>query len=128
MRQGLKAKSMPGPGETPRRPANTPRWRKTAKTAAVCSFPKGNTDQGLCDMVGNVFEITADAFHRTYEGAPTDGSAWMYEEEDYDSYSIARGASFRETAIHLRTTFRGIGPKHTAEQGGAGRTGFRCAK
>ena len=31
---------------------------------------------GLYDMIGNVPEWTEDCFSRTYEGAPSDGSAW----------------------------------------------------
>jgi len=43
----------------------------------VCSRPKGNTTHGVCDMAGNVREWVADQYHATFEGAPTDGSAWM---------------------------------------------------
>jgi formylglycine-generating enzyme required for sulfatase activity len=31
---------------------------------------------GLYDMLGEVYQLTADCWHENYSGAPTDGSAW----------------------------------------------------
>lgn len=31
---------------------------------------------GLYDMIGDLYQLTQDCWHDTYEGAPTDGSAW----------------------------------------------------
>lgn len=45
------------------------------RTAPVGSFaPNG---YGLYDVVGNVYEWCQDTFHKNYQGAPADGSAWI---------------------------------------------------
>ncbi|MDP6944330.1 MAG: formylglycine-generating enzyme family protein, partial [Myxococcota bacterium] len=48
---------------------------ETGISAPVCSKPKGHTDQGLCDMIGNVAEMVLDDWKDNYLGAPSDGSA-----------------------------------------------------
>jgi len=59
-------------------------------TVPVCSRPKGNTAQGLCDMVGNVSQWVQDKYQASYTGAPTDGGAV----EGDNFYRAVRGGSF----------------------------------
>jgi formylglycine-generating enzyme required for sulfatase activity len=47
---------------------------------------------GLYDMHGNVWEWCLDHWHDNYEGAPTDGSAWL--SEDKSSKRLLRGGSW----------------------------------
>lgn len=69
----------------------------------VCSRPEGNTAQGLCDMAGNVMEWTEDWYHASYEGAPSDGSAW---ETPGGRGRVLRGGSFYDDGSRIRTTSR----------------------
>ncbi|MBN1946042.1 MAG: formylglycine-generating enzyme family protein [Bradymonadales bacterium] len=50
---------------------------ETTGTQPVCSKTIGHSDQGLCDLAGNVWEWTEDDWHGDYTGAPADGSAWV---------------------------------------------------
>lgn len=90
-------------------------------TMPVCSKPKGNTKQGLCDMAGNVAQWVQDKYQGSYAAVPTDGSAF----EASGSYRVVRGGSFdRNEARHLRSDYRGYGdPDYSL-----GAIGFRIAR
>ena len=55
---------------------------------------------GLYDMHGNVWEWCMDMWHKNYEGAPTDGSAWT-ESKSFEP--IMRGGSFLNPPWWLRS-------------------------
>lgn len=94
-------------------------------TWPVCAKPNGNTAQGLCDMAGNVWQWVQDPFHRSYVGAPTDGSAWenggaIQGENDVTK----RGGSWRTDGSFLRSAYRlACDPNHRHDY-----NGFRLAR
>ncbi len=73
-------------------------------TAPIASFrPNGF---GLFDMLGNVWEWTADCWHADYEGAPVDGSAWGKENGGDCSRRVVRGGGWSFQPQYLRSAFR----------------------
>jgi len=72
-------------------------------TWPVCSKPDGNTEQGLCDMAGNIWQFLQDRWHDSYSEAPADGSAW---EQCSDSVGVVRGGSWNNLARVLPASYR----------------------
>ena len=87
------------------------------QTKAVGSFPPNAF--GLCDMHGNVWEWCLDHWHATYQGASSDGSAWI--EGGYSSLRLLRGGSWDGNAWHCRSACR----TRYGSGGGAISIGFR---
>jgi formylglycine-generating enzyme required for sulfatase activity len=70
-------------------------------------FPVGQkkaNDWGLCDMHGNILEMLEDDWHNTYEGAPTDGRAWI--DEPRGTERVIRGGGCFTTAENCRSASR----------------------
>jgi formylglycine-generating enzyme required for sulfatase activity len=55
---------------------------------------------GLYDTLGNVWEWCADHYHDSYEGAPSDGSAWI--ESQGAANRVIRGGSWNHGALRAR--------------------------
>ena len=78
----------------------------------VCLNPAGNTEQGLCDMIGQQSEWVQDQWHDNYEGAPNDGSAWCDDEcsnqidSDDAIVRVLRGLSYSFELITLHAEGR----------------------
>ncbi len=94
----------------------------TNATMEVCSKPLGNTEQGLCDMAGNVSEWVEDDYHTGYEDAPTDGSAWT--DTPRNDRGVLRGANLIAGPPRLRTSYRG----NPAATNASDLNGIRCAR
>jgi formylglycine-generating enzyme required for sulfatase activity len=56
-------------------------------------------------MHGNVWEWCQDDWHSDYEGAPTDGSAWLSSEESSDR-KLLRGGSWPYGPDYCRSAYR----------------------
>ncbi|MGX5174010.1 SUMF1/EgtB/PvdO family nonheme iron enzyme [Aliikangiella sp. IMCC44653] len=72
-----------------------------SKTAPVKSFSANAF--GLYDMHGNVWEWTQDCWHGSYNGAPSNGSAWTSGD---CSPRVMRGGSWRQKPFYLRSANR----------------------
>jgi formylglycine-generating enzyme required for sulfatase activity len=98
--------------------ASEPKGEYRGQTTPVGYFKVANAF-GLYDMHGNVYEWCEDDYHPNYEGAPSDGSAWInaqnsnsdnmsYSQENNEnkSYKIIRGGSWDFNPLNCRCANR----------------------
>ncbi|MGB0849081.1 MAG: formylglycine-generating enzyme family protein [Thiolinea sp.] len=93
----------------------------------VGSFPANAF--GLFDMHGNLSELVQDCYHRNYEGAPVDGSAWETDctKRGDDVERVMRGSSWIYIQENLRSARRErLGEKHRPQWTHG--LGFRVAR
>ncbi len=94
------------------------------QTTPVGLFP-ANT-WGLQDMQGNVWEWCLDEWHESYEGAPTDGRAWVdavegEKSKESEKLRLLRGGSWYDVPGNCRSAYR----YHDRPDGAYGYVGFR---
>jgi formylglycine-generating enzyme required for sulfatase activity len=76
--------------------------KREGKTTSVGTYPPNAF--GLYDMHGNVWEWCEDHWHDNYEGAPTDGSAWI--SGGNDAGRVRRGGSWDSYPRDCRSATR----------------------
>mgnify|MGYP006266374999 CR=1 FL=1 len=79
-----------------------PKGEYRKQTTDVGSFPPNGF--GLYDMHGNVWEWCQDVWHGSYEGAPTDGTAWV--EGGNQDRRLLRGGSWSYDPRYCRSAGR----------------------
>jgi formylglycine-generating enzyme required for sulfatase activity len=74
------------------------------RTLPVGSFPANRF--GLYDTAGNVWEWVQDCWHQSYQGAPTDDSAWEAASGGDCGRRVVRGDSWDDGPGVLRAASR----------------------
>ncbi|MBE9002227.1 SUMF1/EgtB/PvdO family nonheme iron enzyme [Nostoc sp. LEGE 12447] len=81
--------------------ASEPKGKYRQETTKVGSFPPNAF--GLYDMHGNVWEWCQDTWHDSYKGAPSDGSAWI---DNDNQLHMLRGGSWYDRPENCRSAYR----------------------
>ena len=94
----------------------------SAKAAPVGSYDANGF--GLHDMLGNVWEWTADCWQADYAGAPVDGSARRSPDDANCAQGVVRGGGWESTPHYVRAATRLARPPDVARSA----AGFRVAR
>ncbi len=81
---------------------SAPKGKYRQQTTNVGIFPPNSF--GLYDMCGNIWEWCEDVYNHNYQGAPTDGSAWLTGKNN--DIKLLRGGSWDLDAEYCRSAFR----------------------
>jgi formylglycine-generating enzyme required for sulfatase activity len=75
---------------------------------------------GLYDMLGNVSEFCLDSWHANYQGAPSDGSAWVSTNPSGEPIErVVRGGSWFSPSVDCRCAARwSIPPRSFSDASG----------
>ncbi|WP_089727730.1 SUMF1/EgtB/PvdO family nonheme iron enzyme [Candidatus Thiosymbion oneisti] len=82
--------------------AKTGMWQ--GQTVPAGSLPAN--PWGLHETAGNVYEWTQDCWHKNYQGAPSDGSAWGQGNGGNCAGRVVRGGGWDFPPQFLRSAFR----------------------
>ena len=103
------------------------------RSQSVCSIPDGENEWGICDLMGNLSEWTADDLHMNFEDAPTDGSVWLAPSDlgarASDSWryprpaKVLRGSSFERSSDPHASVRRWLYPRSSSTD-----VGFRLVR
>jgi formylglycine-generating enzyme required for sulfatase activity len=80
-----------------------PKGEYREQTTDVEKFPANPF--GLFDMHGNIWEWCQDEWHKNYNGAPKDGSAWLVDNDNQNR--LLRGGSWDDDPRDCRSAYRG---------------------
>ena len=86
--------------------ADEPKGKYREQTTPVGQFPANAF--GLYDMHGNVWEWCEDDWHDNYEGAPTDGKAWLSRNDNRSHRRLLRGGSWYDFPLNCRSALRNL--------------------